>query len=1042
MRRLGLMGAALFCSLISLNVFAQNVTIPDADFKAFLVANYDTNGDGEIQVSEAEAVTGTMDTPGDSSSTGSIRDLTGIEAFTELTGLTCSNEQLSSLDISSNTKLTTLRCTTNQLTGLDVQANTALKYIYCHENQISSLNLENNINLLWLYCSDNQLTSLDVSKNTNLERLYCYENLITALDLSANAQLQYLYCRDNQLSSLDLSSNSLLERLYCSGNQLTSLNIGSNNLTRFYCYDNLLGSILDVTACASLTDYVCYGNSFTSADCPLITEIEGMGLDSFIYNPQADGSLVDCSGSGTTYVITASAGANGGISPHGSITVNSGANQTFTMTPDSGYAIDTVYIDGGETGNSSTYTFTGVSADHTINVTFKSAQFTITASAGTGGSISPSGSVGVGSGDDLSFAIAADSGYVIDDVLVDGASVGAVHGYTFSNVEADHTIEASFSVDSSTVTITASADAGGFISPSGTIAMTSGGDQSFSISADSGYRINDVLVDGMSVGPVSIYSFTNVTTNHSIHATFKGEMVPVIDDFSVDKTSGDAPLTVEFSVNAHDPDGGSITRYLWRIAGERNTTVMTTIPILSYRFQFPGDYHASVTVTDDEGDTAEADLEDNGVAIDIHVANGTPISIPIPASIQMTSQKKDTTANSRIFAVNELNSATAVSLSALNGNGVEVASATVNVPANGSAELSAGSFDGLDYDKIIATMDWHLLLYSRISTATAEMTAELSGNQTNLLIIPHIAEETEYWDTYAYLSNKNPMGMDVRVAGQSHTLDASRSQTIYLEDLMPADVAVADAWGSIAAVSNDPFSDTRTLSGFEMFVKDGSDGAANELVGRGSPRLYIPHVPEETDVFWTGFALLNPGPDPVTVQATFYDDDGVQVGSESLDIPAKSKIKGLMADLFPDEAGKARWGILDTDQLISGIEIYGTYNAGICGLKLPPTADTWGILPDVWTGEENWTGIVITNVNDADAAVTIRLVGKDGEVKQEKNETVKAMHRFKAVVSDYFSAAVIEGGDTIRYSSDRPVIALEASGDLNRTFMTGLTGSR
>lgn len=72
--------------------------------------------------------------------------------------------------------------------------------------------------------------------------------------------------------------------------------------------------------------------------------------------------------------------------------------------------------------------------------------YTITASAGTGGTISPSGAVSVTAGGSRTFTIAANSGYTISGVLVDGASVGAVSTYTFSNVAANHTIAASFTV--------------------------------------------------------------------------------------------------------------------------------------------------------------------------------------------------------------------------------------------------------------------------------------------------------------------------------------------------------------------------------------------------------------------------------------------------------------------------------------------------------------------------------------------------------------------------------------------------------------------
>ena len=143
---------------------------------------------------------------------------------------------------------------------------------------------------------------------------------------------------------------------------------------------------------------------------------------------------------------------------------------------------------------------------------------TITASAGAGGTISPSGAVSVTTGADQKIGIAADPCYSIADVLVDGNSVGAVSSYTFTNVTADHTIAASFSVN--TFTITASAGAGGSISPSGAVSVNCGTDQAFTITAAACNAIQDVLVDGVSVGAVAAYTFSNVTANHTIAATF------------------------------------------------------------------------------------------------------------------------------------------------------------------------------------------------------------------------------------------------------------------------------------------------------------------------------------------------------------------------------------------------------------------------------------------------------------------------------------------------------------------------------------------
>ena len=78
-------------------------------------------------------------------------------------------------------------------------------------------------------------------------------------------------------------------------------------------------------------------------------------------------------------------------------------------------------------------------------------KYTITATAGEGGSITPAGAVSVKEGASQTFAIAAQEGYAIADVLADGQSVGAVDSYTFENVTANHTIAAVFTRTASNV---------------------------------------------------------------------------------------------------------------------------------------------------------------------------------------------------------------------------------------------------------------------------------------------------------------------------------------------------------------------------------------------------------------------------------------------------------------------------------------------------------------------------------------------------------------------------------------------------------------
>ena len=92
-----------------------------------------------------------------------------------------------------------------------------------------------------------------------------------------------------------------------------------------------------------------------------------------------------------THTIAASAGANGSISPSGSVTVSHGSNRTFTISASANYHVEDVLVNGVSVGSVSTYTFTNVTQNHTIQASFAINTHTIAATAGANGSISPSG---------------------------------------------------------------------------------------------------------------------------------------------------------------------------------------------------------------------------------------------------------------------------------------------------------------------------------------------------------------------------------------------------------------------------------------------------------------------------------------------------------------------------------------------------------------------------------------------------------------------------------------------------------------------------
>jgi len=107
-----------------------------------------------------------------------------------------------------------------------------------------------------------------------------------------------------------------------------------------------------------------------------------------------------------------------------------------------------------------------MNAAKSVNAVFNFKTYTITASAGAGGSISPSGSVFANYGVSRLFTITANSGYSISNVFVDGISVGALNSYTFSNITANHTISATFAQQQHTMTVTKSGTGTGTVTSS------------------------------------------------------------------------------------------------------------------------------------------------------------------------------------------------------------------------------------------------------------------------------------------------------------------------------------------------------------------------------------------------------------------------------------------------------------------------------------------------------------------------------------------------------------------------------------------------
>lgn len=153
---------------------------------------------------------------------------------------------------------------------------------------------------------------------------------------------------------------------------------------------------------------------------------------------------------GVLFELTVSSNDGGSVSPAGTTKLAEGTTQTITITPDSGFIVSDVLLDGGSVG-AVTSLKVEMDGNHAVEVVFIEetepvpVEHTITASAGAGGRISPSGEVNVADGADQTFTFTANGSYRVSQVTVDGKTVTVTgNSYTFEDVTGDHTISVTF----------------------------------------------------------------------------------------------------------------------------------------------------------------------------------------------------------------------------------------------------------------------------------------------------------------------------------------------------------------------------------------------------------------------------------------------------------------------------------------------------------------------------------------------------------------------------------------------------------------------
>ena len=270
---------------------AQIVYIPDANFKAKLLSasptvyvgstvnpdssatpnvytTIDVNGNGEIEVSEAQNII-YLKLNWVSGFGAKISNLQGIEAFTNLKTLYCAYNSLSTLDLTSNINLDYVGCWNNLLASVNVSSCINLKTLSCSYNNLSSVDLSGNPNLSDLIIGNNQLTSLNVDVNQYLSNITANSNNLTSINVFNKNLLTTLNVGYNQITNINLVNLPHLYKVNVQNNLITALDLSTvafqtyfNNISNPSMYEISLNNNLDLI-------YINLKNGFTNSNISL-----------------------------------------------------------------------------------------------------------------------------------------------------------------------------------------------------------------------------------------------------------------------------------------------------------------------------------------------------------------------------------------------------------------------------------------------------------------------------------------------------------------------------------------------------------------------------------------------------------------------------------------------------------------------------------------------------------------------------------------------------------------------------------------------------
>ena len=440
-----------------------------------------------------------------------------------------------------------------------------------------------------------------------------------------------------------------------------------------------------------------------------------------------------------TYSLTVAASGNGSASYGGetirsgskSFTVNEGTSAKVSFSPDSGYRVKSVKVNGSSVDAGSSYTVT-VNSDTKVEVEFEAipvTKYTLTIKASGNGSASYSGesirgttkTYSVNEGSSVSVSFSPDSGYRIKSIKVNNSSISVNTSYS-TTMNSDIKVEVEFeAIPVTTYTLTITAVGGGSVSfndeiireTTKTYTFNEGTSFPIYFNRDNGYRIKTVTKNGQNIGTAIIQSAVNMKEDITIYVEF--EAIPV------DPTPTPQPTTYTLSIstsgNGSASYGGESIRGTTKTytVNEGTSAKISFSPDNGYRVKSVKVNNSSV----DAGSSYTVTVNSNTtVAVEFEAIPATTYTLTITASGNGSASYSNETirGGSKSFTVNE---GTRASLSFSPDNGYRVKSVKVN-----NSSVDAGS----SYTVTVNSNTTVSVEFEAIPPTTYTLTITASGN--------------------------------------------------------------------------------------------------------------------------------------------------------------------------------------------------------------------------------------------------------------------------------------------------------------------------